>query len=92
MFEVGKYKFVFQHENCEVIVDGVRFNGFTDCLVFDKEKGLESPEIVGRAYCSSVDTFNKAVGRKTSLTRAVQGFSKEERTEIWGKYFSTVRK
>ena len=92
MFEVGRYKFVFQHENYPVVIDGLLFNGFTDCLMFNKETGLEEPEIIGRAYCSELDTFNKSVGRKMSLTRAIQGFTKDERTEIWGKYFATVRK
>ena len=44
---------------------------------------------VGDANCFINDQFNKSVGRKISLTRALQRypFSKEDRKLIWKEYF-----
>lgn len=44
------------------------------------------------AYCSESDKFNKSVGRKVSLTKALKQFSdKDFRKEVWKSYFDTVR-
>jgi hypothetical protein len=37
----------------------------------------------GVALCSATDAFVKAVGRKIAFTRALMGFTREERREIW---------
>lgn len=40
----------------------------------------------GEAIQSSKDIFNKAIGRKVSLTKAIENFTKADRTVIWGIY------
>lgn len=40
----------------------------------------------GHALCSPNDNFNKDVGRKVSLSRALESFDKEERTHVWDNY------
>ena len=42
-------------------------------------------EWLGWSDCSSKDVYNKKVGRKIALARAMEsaGFSKEIRTKIW---------
>lgn len=89
MFTVGKYRFNFQHENTPVEVLGQPFSGYTDCYVFEGED--EVPVIVGRGYCSSKDNFNRSVGRKVALTKALQSFDKTYRAEVWNKYFSIIK-
>ncbi len=44
--------------------------------------------IVGLAFCSVKDTFSKETGRKVSLTKALESFSKEFRTLVWRAYFN----
>lgn len=51
----------------------------------------ELPKVLatGVARCSKHDNFNKATGRKLSLTRALNGveFTKSQRTQVWNQYF-----
>lgn len=46
----------------------------------------------GFALCSSRDRFEKKIGRKVALTRALAllDITKEERREIWNAYFSRL--
>ena len=41
---------------------------------------------IGHAYCSQSDNFDRKVGRKIALTRAVRGLDKGLRTQIWNTY------
>jgi hypothetical protein len=43
--------------------------------------------IVGRSYVSKKDQFNADKGRKVSLQRALQQFSKDNRLPFWEAYF-----
>lgn len=50
----------------------------------------------GQAACSPSDSFNKQVGRKIALDRAIRiseaaDFNKAERREIWHNYLRTHR-
>ena len=49
---------------------------------------------VGFAHCRSTDQFNKEIGRKLSLLRAMQncGLNREERYQIWEGYRLMVEK
>jgi hypothetical protein len=47
-------------------------------------------QFTGLAACAQGDTFNKDIGRKVALTRAMKDAKLEKyiRTEIWSKYFN----
>lgn len=63
--------------------------GYTKCtLKFGPKEAPTRPDLEGEAYCSTMDTFNKEIGRKVSLARAVQPLPREERRAIWEAYFS----
>lgn len=59
----------------------------TNCLI-------ETPfgNYLGTAYCSVLDQFNKAKGRKLAFTRAlrVAPFDKVERAILWNDYFTRM--
>ena len=57
----------------------------TWCIIENTASGVQH---VGEAICSSKDNYNKEVGRKTSLTRALKeaGFSKKSRRDFWNFY------
>ena len=79
MFEVntpeGLVKFTFNH-----IIKCRK----TYCLITKDDIAIG-----GFAHCSIKDNFNKAMGRKVSLTKALtkSGLSKESRKAVWHAYF-----
>ena len=58
----------------------------TFCYICNKD--CDDPEGLGYAKCSISDKFNRDIGRKISLARALKSadIDKEERTEIWNAY------
>jgi hypothetical protein len=99
MFTVGKYKCYFKHFQDEwgYLLTGrdddnpyTQYKGKTSCYVDDIESGELLLE--GEAYCSENDIFDKAVGRKISLARAIESLDKETRTEFWNKYIETTKR
>jgi len=58
--------------------------GRTDCEI----KKVDSPEIrMASAKCSCKDQYNKNIGRKLSLKRAIYHFElKEDRRKFWEAY------
>jgi hypothetical protein len=54
--------------------------------------GLGKEKILGKgtSHCSKGDIFNKEVGRKLALTRAVKQttLTKDQRTAMWNDYFN----
>lgn len=101
MFSVGGLKFWFDHRPSEtgfltIEEDGfdsipvTPYKGKTVCLAED----IASGELIleGEAYCSPNDNFDKATGRKVSLSRAIEGLSKDKRTEIWYVYTKTTKR
>lgn len=81
MFTVDNYKVSFSHRQYHAWC-----NGHTDCFI----TYVDNPEnhaAEGRAICSALDQFNKAVGRKVALTRALKPFDKEIRTRFWKAYW-----
>lgn len=70
-------KIKFQYEGCMTICNIINMND-------------NSIICCGCSFCSLYDNFNKAVGRKISLSRALENnmFSKEDRKNIWNVYFS----
>lgn len=67
---------------------------FLDCRSTTCEivtvNGNEIVDVVtsGVAICHPSDNFNKEIGRKTSLQRAVEKLHREERVQIWNAYFA----
>ena len=51
----------------------------TECLISAEPDQLFG----GYAFCSRQDDFNKATGRKISLTRALASLPKSQRAAIW---------
>jgi hypothetical protein len=47
---------------------------------------VEPDTLVGTAQCATGDQFDRRVGRKVSLTRALEKLSKDARTQIWLAY------
>jgi hypothetical protein len=93
MFTVGGLKFWFEHhpDNEGVLMNefmDTPYKGSTACYAED----IASGELIleGWAYCSLQDRFDKAKGRKVALSNAIDGMSKDERTEIWYVYTKTT--
>lgn len=61
-------------------------HGLTECMVL--VMGEDGPEkaSMGVAVCSRGDNFDRKVGRKISLTRALKKFDKSFRTMTWEQY------
>lgn len=60
----------------------------TSCII-TKVEG--EPIAVGKSLLAMGDTFDKKIGRKLSLTRAMKAaeFSREDRKNIWTAYLTT---
>jgi hypothetical protein len=60
----------------------------TEAWIVDEESKV--PFAIGYADVHPKDHFIKAVGRKIALSRALKEFteSKEERKQVWEKYWS----
>lgn len=65
-------------------VPSTGFSGRTDCEI----KKENSPEIrMASTRCSFKDQYNKNIGRKVSLKRAIYHFElKEDRKKFWEAY------
>ena len=61
--------------------------GVTICHLLNKH-GLSVSQ--GAAYCHELDQFNRKIGRKLSLARALKAafLCKQNRAEIWAAYFA----
>ena len=82
--------------------DGKPVRGSTMCVLEKKFNETEpSPKTYfvtlshGHGECYVGDQFNKAIGRKVALTRALEsnfpGNTKEFRTKLWKKYFELTK-
>jgi hypothetical protein len=76
MFKSNEYKISFKHNVKE---------GVTSCYVNREDNDI----YIGKAICSEEDQFNKSVGRKIALSRALlsAGISRPVRRKIWFDYF-----
>ena len=73
-----------------IVVENKRLITTHCILVKNRDKG--DPDIfVGVACQSPKDRYNRKIGQKLALTRALErsSFNKEERTEIWNQYLIT---
>ena len=60
---------------------------YTDCVVWRGELLIGE----GHSYCSLMDNFDRKVGRKLALARAIAELDKDTRTEIWKEYMKKAR-
>ncbi len=90
---IGDYLIEFARENKEV---GEQVYRTTYCYIWSKDGDKENLLAVGDAICSPYDRFSRKIGRKLSLTRAINNLKKkydlpkEERTFIWIEYFKLI--
>lgn len=79
-------KFTFKHTKLDNLMEiNHRFiHAVTQC-----DLTVNNENFTGIAACVVGDNFNKEIGRKIALTRAVQkaGLPKEVRADIWIAYF-----
>ena len=64
-----------------------RHHAITYCLVQNGDGSLRN----GMALCSVYDKFNRAIGRKLAMTRALKNLDKPTRTAVWDKYFTVSK-
>jgi len=57
----------------------------TECFLLDDD---QEPLGMGLAHCSFDDVFSYEIGRRISLTRAIEGLPRDERKEIWAAYWA----
>ena len=74
-----------EDNSCVWFERGVK--GYTSCILRD-DHGNEIAR--GAATCAWEDRFNKSIGRRLSLTRAIQGFDRPTRTKIWQTYHNRI--
>ena len=84
-----EYKLWFKHNQ----LNGLKYRGITTCYIFeDASNGFfDHAFSSGQSLCMAEDNFEKAVGRKLALARAVMKFSREDRKVIWDQYFAAIR-
>jgi hypothetical protein len=87
-----KYRAYFKYEQIKKTLT-------TTCtiveLLGDQSKIPDSAHKVicrGVAVCNPPDRFDKYFGRKLSLKRALDFFTRDTRTEFWNKYWSISKK
>lgn len=98
MFTIDKYKISFAHyatkKPVKVPFSNTTFTHISYCFIDVLIDDVYDEIVVGETLCSSNDTFEKAIGRKISLTRALHkgGFDREFRTKVWKKYWAITKK
>lgn len=60
-------------------------NGTTVCEIEGYAKNL-----TGKSWCSSLDQYDKNVGRKKSLARAIKNLPVKMRMEFWKEYDNEI--
>lgn len=53
--------------------------------------GSGEPALLGEARQRVGDPYNKNLGRKYALTRAIRSLPRSERAKVWEWYHSTIR-
>jgi hypothetical protein len=97
-FTIGKreYAMVFQHRQNEfnpAFLNPRTEIGGTVCRIYELgEDGKKGEEIAyGASYLHPNDNLNKETGRKMSLSRALAGWTKKDRTKVWEFYRNRPR-
>lgn len=91
MLRIDGYDIYFKHKPVErgyttSTFDGreldTDYHGVTYCIIEKEGEGT----IEEGAFCSTQDIFDKSVGRKLSLARALASFDRDFRTRVWEAY------
>jgi hypothetical protein len=77
----NKLKISWRHHNDPPLLKTV-------CVLGQMKDGESIDTSKATAVCSPKDQYNKETGRKVSLTRALQGWSRADRAKIWKAYFA----
>ena len=72
--KLGKFNIEFHHNMKECT---------TTCIVQNQFNGLYN---VRKVSCKHGDPFNKLIGRRLSLTKAIETLPRENRISIWEDY------
>ena len=70
----------------ESLCSKTNYSAVTVCNVIPTTGGEASEQ--GLAFCLKEDFFNKEIGRKISLKRALKVYTKKFRTFVWKAYFA----
>ncbi len=68
---------------------GLPYRGMTICYISVSDMAEDQ---LAPAFCSMADNFSKEIGRKVSLTKALEYFDKPTRTAIWKAYLGRCGK
>jgi hypothetical protein len=60
--------------------------GKTICTIKTINTDLSERRDIGMASCSLQDVYNKSIGRKKSLAKAIRVFDKDFRKTVWDTY------
>ena len=78
-----RYRISFQYAEPRVTV----------CIIWCVEHATHNAQVQKEAVCSPSDNFDRSVGRRIALTRALQAtFLREERKEAWAAIWEARRK
>lgn len=67
----------------------IRFSGKTSCFITEEDEQI----CFGESFCGvNEKAFDKSVGRKVSLARALEGTDKAFKTAIWEEYFKHTKR
>jgi hypothetical protein len=87
MFSVDQYKVFFRHARLE------EPQRYTTCFILPVDcTNTEEALAIGTATCSRGDNFDRAIGRKVALAKALKGFDRETRKAFWQAYFEKTKK
>lgn len=82
------YRKTWEEKGATVRKDIPHQPNVTTCNILNVKGKEESSVCSGKAVRNVTDNFNKEIGRKLSMTRAIMGLSKDVRRQIWQAYFS----
>lgn len=81
--ELGRFDLLFFHDvtkrrtTCQVLPSAM--------IAID----IDLPLNEGHAYCCHTDQFNRKVGRKVALTRALRPYPRAVRQAVWHAYWQS---
>jgi hypothetical protein len=90
--ENDEYAVAFAHRRPTISKVGKTAGVVTLCRIV--EVGTNKELAIARAACSAQDNFNRAVGRKIALTRAITtaGLGEHTRRALWNAYWRMCNK
>lgn len=82
----NNYVVKWHHNHVFLPAISPKFKGSTVCIIVDLDK---QTTVVGEAFCSMDDNFDKNKGRKLSMHRALlsSSLTKPTRGKFWKEYY-----